>query len=54
MSSFSGGGYVRSVFVQRLGCHAVPVDLLRALIDSRLAAQGWRRRVNAAFSGYLA
>ena len=47
------GGYVRSVFMRRLKCHAVPLDLLRALIDSRIAAQGWRRRVSTAFAGYL-
>lgn len=45
-------GYVRSVFSRRAGCHAVPLDLLRA--NLRGVRRGDERgRVRAAFADYL-
>lgn len=46
--------FVLSVYSRRRRAQVIPVDLMMALVGARLASQGWRRRVNAAFSDYLA
>lgn len=54
IQAMAGGrvGFVRAVFSKRVRGHAVPVDLLR--VNLRVANRaGVRRRVAAAFSGYL-
>lgn len=46
--------FVISTYSRRARGHVVACDLLLSLIDARIAASGWRRRVNASFAGYLA
>lgn len=47
-----GRGYVLAVKSARLRCHAAPLALVRVIC--RLEGQAaWRRRVAAAFAGYL-